>query len=117
MASKKISRGIIVIRKVITPFARKALDRVNMQLTIELFTQSELMMNVTRHELVPRHVVMTDNDKKLLLKRYALKESQLPRIQKLDPIARYFGLKRGQVIKIVRPSETSGRYVTYRIVT
>ena len=40
---------------------------------------------------------MTPDEKAELLGRYKLKEHQLPRIQQGDTIARYFGLKRGQV--------------------
>ena len=82
---------------------------------IEPFSQEELLVNVTKHELVPKHQILKEHEKAELLKKYRVKDAQLPKIQCEDPISRYFGAKRGDVVRIVRPSETAGRYVTYRV--
>eukprot|EP01083_Nonionella_stella_P111220 326145_1 len=117
MEEHEVSKGIIVMKIEVTAFARRALEKVSGRCQIETFKQSELMINITQHKLVPNHQILSDKDKKQLLEKYKLNsEEQLPRIQKLDPVARYFGAQKGQVFKITRQSETAGRYVTYRIV-
>lgn len=96
---------------------------------VEIFTEAELMFNVTRHKvrtaeswtiltgpgsisghllssllpvifpskMVPKHEVLTEEEKRILLERYNLTADNLPRMQKEDAIARYFGLDIGQV--------------------
>ncbi|CAM9560304.1 unnamed protein product [Choristocarpus tenellus] len=117
MLAENVSKAIIVVRGGITPFARSAILELcaQRQVTVEDFKDAELMLDITEHTLVPEHQVLTSEQKSELLKRYKLKDMQLPRIQSSDPVARFYGMQRGQVCKITRPSETAGRYVTYRL--
>lgn len=115
MRDESVARAIMVIQASLTPHAKQSLVDVMPQFHIETFQEAELLVNITEHTLVPKHQLLTDDEKKTLLLRYKVKDTQLPRIQLSDPVARYYGVKRGQVLRIVRPSETAGRYVTYRL--
>ncbi|XYA00149.1 DNA-directed RNA polymerases II 24 kDa polypeptide (RNA polymerase II subunit 5) [Meyerozyma guilliermondii] len=114
ISEKNFSTGIFIYQNSITPSANKLVPTVA-PASIETFQESDLIVNITHHDLVPKHIKLSIGEKKELLARYRLKESQLPRIQREDPVARYLGLKRGEVVKIIRRSETSGRYASYRI--
>lgn len=100
MQQENISRAIIVVQSGMTPSAKQALVDMAPKYSLEQFREAELMINITEHELVPEHKVMSLEEKKELLQRYKLKELQLPRIQQSDPVARYFGLRRGQVSEL-----------------
>jgi DNA-directed RNA polymerases I, II, and III subunit RPABC1 len=107
--------GIMVTAQALSAQARKIISITQQFTQIECFLEEDLLVNITRHELVPKHILLSREEKAALLKRYRLKETQLPRILAKDPIARYLGLRRGQVVKIIRRSETAGRYASYRL--
>lgn len=107
--------GILVSNVAVSATAKKEIARFAQWTSIEWFLEADMLVNITHHELVPRHVILSREEKAALLKRYRLKETQLPRILLKDPISRYYGLRRGQVVKIIRSSETAGRYASYRL--
>jgi len=124
MKDNNVKRAILVLRptdslqqKDLSSQAKRAIEALqSIGYILETFKENELLVNITEHVLVPEHVPLNVSQKDDLLHRYKLKETQLPRIKISDPIARYYGLQRGQIVKIIRSSETAGRYVTYRFV-
>ena len=47
---------------------------------------------------------------------YILKKKEMMKVLTTDPLVTYFNLKRGDIIRIIRYSEQSGKNVAYRIV-
>ncbi len=122
MDENEVNHSILILKYPISTFAKKAIDDFNIHFNstgkrIEYFDYSELLINITKHILVPTHTILTEVEKEELLKRYSLKrDTQLPKLLSSDPISRYYGLRKGQVVKVLRQSLTSTSYVTYRIV-
>jgi DNA-directed RNA polymerase I, II, and III subunit RPABC1 len=113
MKNDNVERALVIYQDM-SPWAKQCIAK--MKIIMEPWKEAELLVNIMKHTFVPEHQPLTDSEKLDLLVKYKLKETQLPRIQVTDPVARFLGLARGQVVKITRPSETAGRYVTYRLV-
>ena len=77
---------------------------------------SELLFNISKHCLIPKHEPIRDDDAiQEIIARYSLKaRQQLPLIFKTDPMARYLGLRPKELVKITRYTPAAGEYVIYR---
>mgnify|MGYP000193084433 CR=1 FL=1 len=73
-------------------------------------------INILEHELVPQHIILSEEEKEKLLKELNVKLSDLPRIKISDPAIKHLNPKPGDIVKIIRKSPTAGEYVYYRVV-
>lgn len=70
-------------------------------------------IDVLLHKLVPKHYLLTKEETQELLKKFQIRLSDLPQMFERDPVAIAIGAKEGDVVKIVRESETTVRSVDY----
>lgn len=111
MSSKNIEDGVIISGKY-TQSAKSLARRKN----IELIPQDFPSFNIFKHYLVPKHEVLSPEERKAVLEKYRIEPYKLPRIKTSDPVVRVIGAKPGDIIKITRRSSTAGEYVYYRYV-
>lgn len=74
------------------------------------------MFDVMKHDLVPRHEILSESEARAILERYKVTPDKLPKILSSDPVARAMRARSGQIIKIKRESETAGIAIAYRYV-
>ena len=82
---------------------------------VQIFNISSLLYDVTKHSLVPEHSILSNLEKEALLKHFNIDETKLPCISRFDPVAKFIGLRPGDVCKIKRSSYTSGDIYYYRL--
>ena len=73
-------------------------------------------IDITKHEFVPQHIKLNDEQAEETLKRFNISKKQLPRILKEDPAISRLDTKKGDIIRIIRKSPTTGEAEFYRVV-
>ena len=68
---------LIIYYGTITTFAKQYINTINKH--FEFFLESELSRNITKHSLVPKHYVLSHNEKQIFLKESKLQSHNLPR--------------------------------------
>jgi DNA-directed RNA polymerase subunit H len=69
------------------------------------------------HQLVPKHTILKESEREELLNKYGITMQQLPKIVLSDPVVMALNGKIGEVIKIIRKSQTAGESIYYRVVS
>jgi DNA-directed RNA polymerase subunit H len=73
-------------------------------------------VKVTDHVLVPKHEILSPEEKKEVLGMFNATEEQSPFLFNIDPVAREIGAKPGDMVRITRVSDTAGETTYYRFV-
>jgi DNA-directed RNA polymerase I, II, and III subunit RPABC1 len=67
MKQGSVQRAIIVVQQGLSAFAKQALGEMAPKFKLEQFIETELLVNITEHVLVPKHIKMTKEEKAELL--------------------------------------------------
>lgn len=86
LEEKKIGNGVLIYSHTMTPACRKVRSPLSLpkllftpllQVIVQMahlyrlqeFAESDLLVNITHHKLVPRHEILSPDEKKMLLER------------------------------------------------
>jgi DNA-directed RNA polymerase I, II, and III subunit RPABC1 len=111
MELNNIQKSIIVCSGVLSSFGKQLLAGHS---NIQLFHEDELSFNITHHELVPKHEIISKSECQIILKKYNVQMKQLPVITYTDPVSKYHGGCPGDLFKITR-NTNDGMAITYRV--
>ena len=76
----------------------------------------EQEIDIFQSGLVPKHEILSEEEKTELLNKYNISEKQLPRILLEDPVVKKTGAKKGDVLRVTRKSPVAKESYYYRVV-
>lgn len=100
----------VIVCEDITPATKNMVKTLPvLEMVVEIFNVEDVRINITKHSLVPKHEKLPDDEAKDFKKKYGVK---IPVMLREDPIVKFYGYKRGNIIRVIRKNGT----VAFRIV-
>jgi len=88
----------------------------------QLFQESELMFNITKHVLVPKHDKLIGDERNKVLSQFCMGVDgeihleRLPAIFTTDPVCKYYNWQVNDLVEIKRPRSDGFHDLTFRLV-
>lgn len=82
---------------------------------VNIISIKRLQFNILSHTLVPKHTLLSKEEKAEFYKKFNIKKSdEIPEISRFDAVAMAICMRPDDVCKIIRPSKTSIEGIYYR---
>lgn len=83
----------------------------------QIFSESIMMFDLVSHCLQPEYEIMSPSEIETFKREYNVTDYTVKKILRTDPVVKYYGLKKGAMIRIKRKQQQSGFMIDHRIVT
>jgi len=103
----------IIIVNGITDKAKSTIDKIP---NTEVFIESFFMINLMEYCGSPQYEVLTPEETTEFLTEYLVTRRKLCKMDVNDPASRYLRVQKGQIVRIIRPSEITGESIGYRVI-
>jgi DNA-directed RNA polymerase subunit H (RpoH/RPB5) len=89
-------------------------EKENLFIVVEMMSQ--LQFNILKHEYVPQHIIIKEEEVKEVMIKYNMSsKEEFPKISRYDPVARAICMKPNEICKILRSSKSAIISEYYRI--
>lgn len=112
MKEKNLERGIMVTSGRYTHAVKQSAKKKG----IELLPKTFPVFDLFEHKLVPKHEILTQQEREQLLAEYKVQPYQLPQIKASDPAVKAIDARPGDILRVIRKSASAGEHIAYRYV-
>ena len=109
---EEVTEAHLISDSPLTPQAKKMVAEHG----IRYLSMKNVLIDLLQHNLVPKHDILTDEERENLLTELKIEASQLPKVRRTDPIIKLLNGKPGDVVRIQRRSPTAGTSIYYRLI-